>query len=74
LEEKVNELGQHTSVAIKFVDWFTSRGENYEHNIKIIDRHLKDLVPSEKALKYSHLKFFDPHKENPLYQVDADRK
>ncbi len=34
---------------MRFVDWFTSRGENYEHNIRIIDRHLKELVVSDKA-------------------------
>lgn len=34
------------AVAMRFVDWFTSRGENYEHNMKIIDKHLKGLVVS----------------------------
>ncbi len=56
----MHEVGQQASVAVKFVEWFTSRGENYEHNIKIIDRHLRDLVPNEKSLKYSHLTFFEP--------------
>lgn len=32
------------AVAMRFVDWFTSRGENYEHNMKIIDKHLKGLA------------------------------
>jgi nitrogen fixation/metabolism regulation signal transduction histidine kinase len=59
LEQRILEESERTSVAIKFVDWFTARGENYEHNIKIIDRHLRELVPSEEALKYSHLNFLE---------------
>lgn len=37
------------AVAMRFVDWFTSRGENYEHNMKIIDKHLKGLVVGGSA-------------------------
>jgi hypothetical protein len=28
---------------MRFVEWFTSRGENYEHNMKTIDKHLSHL-------------------------------
>lgn len=37
------------SVAMKFVEWFSNRGENYDHNLRILDRHLKDLVTSEQT-------------------------
>lgn len=49
------------SVAMRFVDWFSNRGENYEHNMKIIDKHLRDLMPSEvvprlhSSLPYEHM-------------------
>lgn len=28
---------------MRFVEWFTSRGENYEHNMRTIDKHLSNL-------------------------------
>jgi hypothetical protein len=37
-------MNQRLAVALRFVDWFASRGENYEHNMKIIDKHLKGLI------------------------------
>jgi hypothetical protein len=36
-------------LTMKFVQWFTSRGENYEYNMQIIDKHLKDLVSSKSG-------------------------
>lgn len=39
-------------LSVRFMDWFTQRGEAYEHNIKIINNHLKQLTddvhPSER--------------------------
>jgi hypothetical protein len=32
-DSEAHKLG----VAMRFVDWFTSRGENYEHNLKLVD-------------------------------------
>ena len=40
----VNAESEKLAVAMRFVDWFTSRGENYEHNMKVIDKHLKGLT------------------------------
>ena len=27
------------------MDWFTNRGDAYEHNLRAIDRHLEHLLP-----------------------------
>lgn len=29
---------------MRFVDWFTERGVNYEHNVKVLDKHLENLA------------------------------
>lgn len=49
LEEAVVAESKRTDVAVRFVEWFMSRGEHYEHNLQIIDKHLKDLVVSERS-------------------------
>lgn len=46
LEKVVSSESERLAVAMRFVDWFTSRGENYEHNMKVIDKHLKGLLVS----------------------------
>lgn len=48
LWKRVGDESERTSVAVRFVDWFTNRGENYEHNMQVIDRHLKNLVTPEQ--------------------------
>lgn len=58
LEGRVAADEEQIGVAVRFVDWFSSRGESYEHNMKIIDKHLKSLLttsPSDPASKvHSH--------------------
>eukprot|EP01039_Chlorochromonas_danica_P008134 gene8134-8974_t len=49
IEEAILTESKRTDIAIRFVEWFTSRGEHYEHNLQILDKHLKDLVVSEKS-------------------------
>jgi RNA polymerase-interacting CarD/CdnL/TRCF family regulator len=53
LEKQLEAESLKLAVAMRFVDWFTSRGENYEHNLKVIDKHLHNLVssssPSERS-------------------------
>ena len=46
MENRLSTDEERLSVAMRFVEWFTSRGENYEHNLQIIDKHLKGLVVS----------------------------
>ena len=40
-------------VAMRFVDWFTSRGEGYEHNMRLIDKHLGKLTSSSRPIDRS---------------------
>lgn len=51
LESNQGGDAKKIAVALQFVEWFTSRGENYDHNIRILDRHLKDLVVSDKTAR-----------------------
>ena len=44
LEARQDSEGARLSVAMRFVDWFTSRGENYEHNLRLVDKHLSNLA------------------------------
>lgn len=37
------------AIAMRFIEWFTHRGEIYEQNMKIIDKHLQNL--SHAAVK-----------------------
>jgi hypothetical protein len=46
LEAQVKVESERVSIAVRFVEWFTSRGQHYEHNMKIIDKHLKGLIVS----------------------------
>jgi hypothetical protein len=41
------------------VEWFTNRGKNYEYNIRVIDKHLKQLVSSDKVPRV-HTVFHSP--------------
>jgi hypothetical protein len=47
----VEAESDRTSVAVHFVDWFMARGENYEANMQIIDRHLQKLTQPEQRGK-----------------------
>ena len=46
LEETLSAESVRLTVAIRFVEWFTSRGVQYEHNLQVIDRHLGNLTKS----------------------------
>jgi len=52
---------QKLQVAMRFVDWFTSRGENYEHNLKLVDKHLRNLAvaanPADRAPFEGQIRF-----------------
>lgn len=55
IESKLKDESAKVSVAMRFVEWFTSRGEGYEHNLRAIDRHLQQLVPPSASPSYSTL-------------------
>ena len=44
LQANLAEESSKLAVAMRFIDWFVSRGENYEYNMKIIDKHLGNLA------------------------------
>jgi len=52
LEQKLEIETARVAIATRFIEWFTTRGENYEHNLKLIDKHLGNLttasVPSRE--------------------------
>ena len=62
LEGELASQNERLSIVTRFVEWFTSRGESYEHNIKIIDKHLGDLTNNavnrmDKLPYQGHIKF-----------------
>ena len=61
LEERIEAEAARLSVAMRFVDWFTSRGESYEHNLRLVDKHLRGLTkaadPAERAPYSGQLRF-----------------
>eukprot|EP01041_Mallomonas_annulata_P011012 gene11012-23007_t len=44
IQERLEQDLERISVAMRFIEWFTSRGETYEHNLRIIDKHLTGLA------------------------------
>jgi hypothetical protein len=36
------------------VEWFSRRGEHYEHNLQIVDKHLQHLVVSTDEVPRVH--------------------
>jgi len=44
LEAELSAESARLAVAMRFIDWFTSRGENYEHNLRLVDKHLGKLA------------------------------
>jgi len=56
-QEEAGKVASHekhrVDVAMRFVDWFTSRGEGYEHNMRLIDKHLGKLTSSSRPIDRS---------------------
>jgi hypothetical protein len=48
LEADMETTTERMDVAIRFVDWFTNRGEQYEHNIRVIDKHMGNLANNQR--------------------------
>ena len=66
MEGELGKAMNGLSVVTRFVQWFTDRGASYEHNLNIIDGHLKHLIksnvspliqkqPNDNPMKYAHL-------------------
>ena len=48
LEETSLKARAELDIALKFVDWFSQRGEGYEHNMTALDRRLDGMVRSAR--------------------------
>ena len=48
LEETSAKARAELDIALKFVDWFSKRGEGYEHNMTALDRRLDGMVRSAR--------------------------
>ena len=48
LEETSAKARAELDIALKFVDWFSNRGEGYEHNMTALDRRLDGMVRSAR--------------------------
>ena len=48
LEETSAKARAELDIALKFVDWFSQRGEGYEHNMTALDRRLDGMVRSAR--------------------------
>jgi hypothetical protein len=44
IDNKLEQESSKVAVAMRFVDWFIGRGENYEHNLRVVDKHLSNLT------------------------------
>ena len=68
LEERIEAESARLSVAMRFVDWFTSRGESYEHNLRLVDKHLRGLTkaadPAERQPYMGQVRFTRNNDEN----------
>lgn len=48
---------QQIQVAVRFIEWFTKRGDIYEYNMKVIDNHLKTLSESAVSSNSARMPF-----------------
>jgi hypothetical protein len=44
LGARLGAVDSRLDVAMRFVNWFSSRGESFEENMRVIDRHLARLA------------------------------
>lgn len=68
---KVTEESSKISLALRFVNWYTSHGQAYERNLEVVDKHLenlavhsslgKDRLPYEGNVKYVSFLESDSH-------------
>lgn len=69
LEAQLEAESARLAVAMRFVDWFTSRGENYEHNLRLVDKHLRNLTtgsnPAERGPYEGQVRFTNAMSESP---------
>ena len=75
LESRTESADEQLGVAVRFVDWFTQRGEHYEHNMKLIDRHLGSLAKAQDPKSrdpYKGQVKFTPITPTPSYPYSSN--
>lgn len=74
IHQRLIEDDKKIEIAIRFIDWWTDRGKLYEHNMKIIDRHLEDLVSSKKIPRVHTVHFPENQlRFEPVDPINDDR-
>mmetsp|Transcript_12167 Transcript_12167/g.43016 ORF Transcript_12167/g.43016 Transcript_12167/m.43016 type:complete len:82 (+) Transcript_12167:1109-1354(+) len=48
LEDAETEHRNKLDLALRFIDWFSTRGEAYEHNLHAMDRRLGGMVLADR--------------------------
>lgn len=44
--DNIHKHERELLIALRFIEWFTNRGDIYEYNMKVIDNHLKNISTS----------------------------
>lgn len=68
LEDASQEHSRRLDVSMRFVDWFTRRGDIYEGNLQVIDKHLKNLATSS-AVPGSRMPYTSQVRYQPVSPV-----
>ena len=71
-------LGRKTDVAMRFVEWFSAKGEAFEHNAAAVERHLNALASGNRgsgaaATHSSSLPRFPADVREKIFGSDASR-
>lgn len=43
------QIEKQVQIALRFIHWFSSRGQAYDHNFRLVENHLKKLAVLEDA-------------------------
>ena len=75
LEDMLKAEQQKVAVALRFVEWFADRGVSYEHNMRVLDRHIANLAkanaPSQRQPYSGQLRFTAAMMDDLQERADA---
>ena len=54
VSEIVSSLCEKSSLFVRFMEWFSSRGRSYEQNLRVVDDHLKRLSESSSKRREAY--------------------
>jgi hypothetical protein len=64
----MEEHDHRLDISMRFVDWFTKRGETYECNLQVIDKHLKNLATSS-AVPGTRMPYTSKVRYQPIHEM-----